>query len=225
MAPTKKSYSAKKYPTSKSKGYNKKYTSKKYSPAFQKPKNNGPEKKYKDTQSAVTPPIGSAFTVTPENLSAIAQGAGSNSRVGNKVTYKSVQLRGVVVWPGGQVTSSPSQIRYVIVYDKQPNNALAGRSDVFQDGTYFISPINLTNADRFVILADVTTEQCANGQFNVASECFRKMDLEGCFNTSNTIAQTGNLLLFVACNADFNSASTTTLPIFQSWTRVRYTDV
>jgi len=224
MAPSKKSYT-KKYPSSKSKGYNKDYVKKKYSPAFQKPKKSGPERKYVDKQFAIAFPIGSAFITNPENISLIAQGAGSTQRVGNKVTYKSVQIRGVAAFNGGQVTTAPSQVRYVIVYDKQPNNAAATRSDVFQDGTLHTSPINMTNSERFIVLADVTTDSCQNGQFNVSTECYRKMDLEGVFNTTNTTPQTGSLLLFASFNSDINDSSTSNLPNFQCYTRVRYTDV
>lgn len=220
MAPPKKTAKTKYTPK---KGV-KKYTKKNY---MKDPKSlTGPELKYVDVVSTIAPPIGSAFNITPAHLNVMTQASGPSNRVGLKARMKSLLIRANMVWPGGQTLTSPSQVRMVAVFDRQSNAALATRTDVFQDGTLFISPTNLANAERFTVLVDEVTEQIeANGQFNVAWQCYRKIDLESVWAPSGSIPTTGTILLFASCNSDSNSAVGTNLPTVEFYSRVRYTDI
>lgn len=188
----------------------------------------GPEKKWCDTVSTLTPPIGSAFVVTPAQLNLITGSVSPQNRIGCKILMRSLKLRANILWPGSQVISAPSQVRFVVVYDRQSNGSIATRTDVFQDGTQGYSPINLSNAERFLVLVDEYSEQIAsNGQFAVTYECFRKMRLEPCYNSLATdgVPRTGALLLFVSTNSDINDNTVGHFPTVQFWSRVRYTDV
>lgn len=185
---------------------------------------NRPEKKHIDTTSSLTCPIGSAFVVTPAHLTAISQGAGSQARLGSKSRICSVHLRTNALWNGGQTTSSPGQIRTVLVWDRQPNGASCTRTDVFQDGTLWYSPILMGSTERFVVIADEISEQCSNGQFNVTQNIFRKFDLESTWSGTATVPTTGALFLFVAACSDINNATTALFPSVQFYSRVRFSD-
>lgn len=225
MAPTKK-YA--KQSKRKNGVYKKSYKKKSKSPAFADAyKTHNPEKKWIDVVNTLVPPIGSAFVTTPLHLNPTASGtAGGGQRVGSKITMSSLQIRANALWPGGQVTNSPSQVRYLVVYDKQANAAAPSRSDVFADGTLWNSPINLTNQERFVILADVLGDQIgSNGQFSVATELFRKMALDAVWPPGGSAyPNTGSITLWVAANQNWNSASGGVLPDVQIYSRIRFTD-
>lgn len=218
---------AKKYvkKNSKKKGISKK---KSYNPMFESPRLVAkPEKKWFDVNSTLTPPIGSAFVTTPSHLNPIQAGTGPNGRVGAKVLLKSLLLTMNVLWNGGQSTNAPSQVRVVVVYDKQANASIAGRNDVFQDGTQMVSPQNLGNPERFVTLIDEMTDIGDNGQFTVTYKAYRKCNLETTWSvgSSSTIPTTGALLMFVAANSDTNDAVSGHFPACEFWSRIRYTDV
>ena len=156
MAPTRKHSKQRK----RSSGVKKRKSSKR-SPAF-KDANQvmRPEKKWVDVPGTLAPPIGSAFVVTPLHLNPTSGGTGaSNARIGSKINMTSLDVKFNIIWPGNQAVASPSQVRTVIVYDKQANAAAPSRGDVFADGTLWNSPRNLFNQDRFIILADEISDQ------------------------------------------------------------------
>lgn len=184
-----------------------------------------PEKKVVDLNSTLACPIGSAFVVTPANLNALADGATASSRIGARIRMKSVQIRANILWQGGQTLNAPAQVRFVVVYDKQANGAVATRSDVFADGTYSISPGRNSNDERFVTLIDEVSDPLANGQFSVNWSAYRKMELDAMYAGSGaTIASTGALLLFAAAMGDSNDSTATHFPEIEFYSRVRYTD-
>ena len=83
-----------------------------------------PEKKWVDVPGTLAPPIGSAFVVTPLHLNPTSGGVGaSNARIGSKINMTSLDVKFNIIWPGNQAVASPSQVRTVIVYDKQANAA------------------------------------------------------------------------------------------------------
>lgn len=206
------------------KKYDGKVYKKKYNPRFEPKTLTAPERKYFDLGSTLTCPIGSAFVVTPAHLSAPASGTGTNQKIGGKICMKNLKVRANILWPGGQTTNSPSQVRFVIVVDKQANGSVATRSDVFQDGTLFVSPIKIDAAERFIVLADEISDQCTNGQFSVSWECFRKMSIEALYVSAASIPTTSAILMFVAANSDSADATTAHFPVVQFWSRLRFTD-
>jgi len=187
-----------------------------------------PEKKLIDTVNTLSCPIGSAFVTTPLQLNACSNGTGSNGRIGNTIKMLSLQVKANSIFSATLGSSpGPSCVRYVIVYDKQSNAAAPSRSDVFADGVLWNSPININNRDRFIILADVLGQQDASvGQYNVATEIFRKMDLNAIFPPSGTAyPNTGGLSLWVAANGDWNDATSAHFPAVQIYSRLRFTDL
>lgn len=224
MAPTKKFSKQKK----RTNGVSKFKKAKPKNPAF-KDANTvmRPEKKIIDVVNTLAPPIGSAFVTTPLHLNPTAANTGTNqARIGAKINMTSLDVKFNILWPGNQAVNSPSQIRTVIVYDKQANAAAPSRSDVFQDGVYWNSPKNIFNQDRFIILADEISDQIeSNGQFCVAQHIFRKMALDAVWPSGGSgYPNSGSISMWVAANQDWNSAATAVLPTVQIYSRIRFVD-
>ena len=125
-----------------------------------------------------------------------------------------------------QAVASPSQVRTVIVYDKQANAAAPSRGDVFADGTLWNSPRNLFNQDRFIILADEISDQIeSNGQFAVAQHIFRKMALDAVWPANGSgYPNSGSITMWQSCNMDWNSTASATLPNCEIYSRIRFVD-
>lgn len=171
-----------------------------------------PEKKNVDNQGiSITTPASNAFS-EPVQIGALAIGAGPNARVGRKVHLKSLQIRGVCV---------PTQVRILVVYDKQYNQGLPApfAADVMTPNIYsgfrnagFIDRF-ITIIDEFVQPFDVTP-----GSSNTFS-FYRKLNLEATYNGDLAAnCATGALLVM---QADPSTAAT----IVTFTSRVRFTDV
>lgn len=100
---------------------------------------------------------------TPPNtsialLNGIQTGAAFYNRVGSRVEMKNLHLRGYIQ---SAATSVTTNLRMLVVYDRQPTGALPVVSDILQSrdqtgatATNGDSEINLDNRDRFIILRD-----------------------------------------------------------------------
>ena len=91
-------------------------------------------------------------------LNGVAQGAAMYQRVGNKIQMKGLQIRGNLL---NAATCVEGCLRMVIVYDRQPNGALATWNTVFQmrdsagtTSSNTFAMINVDQRERFVILRD-----------------------------------------------------------------------
>lgn len=163
----------------------------------------------------VTP--ASTFTAG-QLLSGIAAGTGNQTRIGRKVTFRSFQVRfhmGNQAGTGVGATGSP--MRMLVVYDKQPNGALALIGDVLTAND-FAGLFNLNNADRFVIIHDhvyqIDSSTPTTGQF------YRKIALDAIYPTGAAgIADinSGSIVMFL-CNTGV------TAPVINLQARLRYTD-
>jgi len=101
-----------------------------------------------------------AGTPTNQLLNGIQTGAGFFNRVGSRIEMKSLHIRGYI---SNVATGLQSQLRMVVVYDRQPNGAtptiqtiLNTRIQTGVASTTGTSEINLDNRDRFVIVRDYT---------------------------------------------------------------------
>jgi len=95
-------------------------------------------------------------------LNGIQAGAGFYNRIGSRIEMKSLQINGFLGPAVGASSTTPANLRMLIVYDRQPTGALPVISDILQDRlqtgvaiTGGLSHINLDNRDRFSILRDV----------------------------------------------------------------------
>lgn len=105
---------------------------------------------------------GTVLAPTITLMNGIQLGAGSYQRIGRRVRMISYSFNGgFQINPSVAVnTTIPDyQMRWVVVYDRQPNGANPAFSDIFQDqgptgttATFLQSSPNTYNKDRFVIL-------------------------------------------------------------------------
>lgn len=182
--------------------------------------------------------------VLPLNL--IQAGTGSWNRVGRIVTMKSIRLRlnMSLVFSADQDSLSKT-VRYLIVYDKQPNGTLPVKSDIIQykeqSGTEAGSWngfLAYDNMERFTILKDQTVVlkvpprtfksdgvPVGDQEYNRFDECYLRLNHITNYkseSTPMTIADisTGALYLIYLVEPEGGG----TVSINTSFARLRYTD-
>jgi len=119
----------------------------------------GPEKKSVDTDTD-TWNFDSTGTITL--IGATSAGAGRWERVGRKLNYRSVHIKGCIrCTSAGAGTVANSFNRLVLVYDRQPNKNTPAISDILSDVTaaggvvsHAMAGVNLNNSQRFLVLRD-----------------------------------------------------------------------
>jgi hypothetical protein len=158
----------------------------------------------------------SVFTAAqPANL--IVTGDTATDRTGRKVLMKSFYLRYTVI-PTSNANST--QVRILVVYDKQTNGTLATITDVLTVND-FNALNNLNNSQRFVTIADHMSEMMPFANASTSGIIFKKLNLEALYSASTgaiTDIATGSILVFVAA-----AGILTTSPI--SWkARIRFAD-
>jgi len=103
------------------------------------------------------------FTVigsfAPILLNGITQGASQTQRIGNKISMKSIRIRGQII---NLLTAVQTYARIIIFYDKQCNGATCANADLLSTITSVptttvtvFSEMNLMNVERFIILRDM----------------------------------------------------------------------
>jgi len=120
------------------------------------------ELKFKDTTKAQTA-LASAGTIFNDTLINLSEGNTDSTRIGNRITVKSVMLRGNANLPAATDALNTSQIVRIIVYlDRQANGATAAVGDILASADYR-SFNNLDNSDRFRTLAEETIDLQTDG--------------------------------------------------------------
>lgn len=91
-------------------------------------------------------------------MNGVQTGAAFYNRVGSRIEMKSIHLRGYIY---NAATSITTNLRLIVVYDRQPTGALPTIADLLQSRdqtgattTVGDSEINLDNRDRFLIVRD-----------------------------------------------------------------------
>lgn len=87
-------------------------------------------------------------TGTISLIATVAQGTSVNQRVGKKIRYKSLQIRGYVV---GNSAAVANDLAFLIVYDKRPTGSLPSITDIL-DTASSRSFNKDENSGRFVII-------------------------------------------------------------------------
>lgn len=153
-------------------------------PAFMRAPQLRPRPEYKaiDTNdtTAVMDTTGSVVLLNGASL-----GTDYNNRIGRKVIFKSLLIKGNAI--ATQATGTTQPYRFLIVYDKQTNGATPAVTDILSlAGTR--APINLNNRDRFVVLVDLTGSVTDATGTSDKIECFgryTKLNLETTYNSNN----------------------------------------
>lgn len=127
-----------------------------------------------ETVSTMVPPLTATFC-TPQLINGSAQGSAQNEHVGRKAIMKKVQLR--YIYNSGSAGGQQSQVRILIVYDKQANGALPSVGDVLASSATYNSFMNLANSDRFVVLCDEICDSTQSSQLNMSGSRYIKCNL------------------------------------------------
>lgn len=184
-----------------------------------------PEKKFTDTSGNQSITFGAATFIAPGAttlLNGLVPDATATGRIGRKIVMKSLYLR--YICSLGATSTGGSPVRIMVVYDKQANTAPPGVTDILLSDAH-LSPNNLSNRDRFVVICDEMSEPISvQNNFSVSGTIYKKINLETMFNsgTAGTIADitSGSLYLLWAQNGQIGTAN----GAFNWRCRVRYTD-
>lgn len=112
----------------------------------------GAEKKYFDV--AVASYSCSADAPARTLLNGMDQGSTALTRIGNKINMDSIQVKGLIM-PGQDTVTDPTHVRIMIVYDKQPNGAVWGVTDLLTSSSSN-SFRNMAYQSRFKVIYDKT---------------------------------------------------------------------
>jgi len=96
----------------------------------------------------------------------MATGADFNTRVGNRIVMKSVNLRMLFTNEAAMVSRQP--IRLMLVYDRQANGAAPVITDIL-DSAAMSSQKNVANRDRFLVLRDMVFDMNSFGAATAAA--------------------------------------------------------
>lgn len=168
-------------------------------------------------------------------LNGVAIGSDFNTRIGRRITMKSI-LMNINYFPTGGANLNASigtYSRFSVVYDSQPNSQIAvpAYTDIFVNSTPN-APINLNNRDRFYVLMEMRGQvgsYTMSASNNLATGSpqnkfwskFRRMTKETIFSgTNDTIANiaTGALYLCVVSDVTLTCS-------FDYFSRVRFEDI
>ncbi len=160
---------------------------------------------------------------TPQllQLTNILQGDGGSSRDGNQVKIVGNLLKYTCTMDSAATTS---QLRVLLVLDKQTNGVIAAAGDVLEDVTVFdgiISPYNLDNKYRFRILYDKVHLFQASGNRTIQGGKYIKMNERIRYDgVAGTIADitSSSLFLMILSSTGANGPDITFI------NRVRYVD-
>lgn len=178
-----------------------------------------PEKKNIDVE-------GSTGNVTAwselDLLNPIAQGSSANgNRIGRKVQMKSLVFRYVA-----STSAYPTDIRILIIYDKQSDGLAPDIAQVLQGAPpTYNAPMNLTNSDRFVVLADEIDNTFAGGQsvYSRSGKIYRKINLPQHYTNAitGTVADITSGAIWVMTSTSSGGGGAG----IGYYSRIRYTDV
>lgn len=179
------------------------------------------EKKNFDFISTVTV-VAAQTTAVITSIFIPDQGTSPTDHVGRRVNVKSLAWK----WQGSMAATSAgaSPLRMVILFDKQPNAALATATTMFnQDNISTFT--QLANSQRFIVLADkIIPSVGTGGPQGWSRKGFIKLNLQTEFNEANggTVADitTGNYIVVFWQNGNIITASPTN--VFTS--RFRFSD-
>lgn len=197
-----------------------------YKPRFQKTKKSKVSKfqeKSKEierksldiVQNAGVIPASPTWTL-PTLSNGIAQGTTSAQRLGRRFTNVAFHYRAVLQ------PAAPSPCRILVIYDRQPNQLLPAVVDILS-ADHFNSPMNLFNAERFLVLSDKVFQNSLDGSAtSLFAKDYIKMSLESVFTGTGgliTDCNTGAIYTMICQGANGVAAGAFTLHA-----RSRFTD-
>lgn len=181
-----------------------------------------PERKNVDLTGAFPVPALSQWT-NCQLLNGIDAGALATQRIGRRCTFTSLQFRGVLLQSAGG--AQYSQVRVIVVYDRNNLNLTPSSFPTIMQFNDSMSPLNLQNSDRFVVLADVLSDHVQSTSLPVTFSFYKKIKCETIYTGTGTVAaniNSGAIWAFVAGNQGTGSAAAGSV---EMTFRLRFTDV
>lgn len=179
---------------------------------------------YFDYGSAVNMPFdttGSIFLAA-----SVTQGSGIQQRVGKRIMWKSLQVRGQIIANAAAVYNDCAML---VVYDKRPTGSLPAITDILQFATA-ASMNNDDNSGRFVILKRkdfrlVGSSSTPTSQSSIGCDFYLKINRPAVFKSAGTgaigdISEGALYVISVGSNAAGTSAAASNLAF-----RVRFVDM
>lgn len=175
------------------------------------------------------PPTGAepaAAFVGITEVNCVPQGATAYNRIGTKIQIKSVQFGAVFQIAGD--SASHNTVRYMLIYDQQPNGAFPALLDILSTNVStvpgFFSGVNMSNRSRFTVLRDRLVDLDKDTRNQVSVKEFIRCNLESQFRTNTaTIGDltTGAIYLVAFC---FDKSAVNYVTMQSATTRIRYAD-
>jgi len=155
-------------------------------------------------------------------LNGVAQGTTATTRLGRRITMKSLLIKGEVLLAPTSAGTAP--LRFLVVYDMQTNATAPAATDVLVVDQ-LNSPMNLSNSRRFKTLCDIEIPCIGTGgPQSVSFTRYVKLNHAVEFNTGSagTVGdiQTGSVYMLSYQGGNI----ITTAPNANVYTRVRFTD-
>ncbi len=171
---------------------------------------------FKQADTTATGVVGTTASILLIN--GLAKGDDFDTRDGRQVRMKSAQI--AITYKMSQ-SATFSQIRCMVVIDKQPNEILLVITDLL-DSQAMQTFRNLDQRKRFVILKDEVVSMSIDGEQGGIIKWYKRMDMKSIYDDSDagdiTDISTNALYLIL-----FSTEATNTVTISRS-TRVRYID-
>lgn len=135
-------------------------------------------------------------------LNYVAQGDGSEGRDGNMFRMKSIELRYQLAMDTLEEQQTTG-IRVMIFLDTDPNGSGPTLATLLDQTTNpMISPRNLDNRSRYMVLHDRIHQLNPNGQESICRKFYKKVDFKvlfaGATATNATLKKNGLYILFVS---------------------------
>ena len=170
-----------------------------------------------------------ADTGTLVLMNGLQPGTGATQRIGKRAVFKNVILRAAIGVPTNTgATPLNGYVRLIMFVDKQANAAAPTVAALLQQVSA-ISPINMDNRDRFVVLHDyqVTIDQLGARAGSVHKK-FKKLKIvtaykAGAAGTIGDIATNSIYLLYIYTQIGTGAAPTVP-PAMDFYGRLRYDD-
>lgn len=181
-------------------------------------------------------------------IALVTQGAGLSQRVGAKIRWKSIQVRGMILPPqpgSGNNANKPLQATMLFVYDRKPKDAVPQVGEILaNEPSGYIGSNSLLNdsyRDRFVILRRLdfkASQDASNADTNQTiipvDEYFKLKSLPAEYNGQTATGALGDIrtgaiyLLLVGTGTDLSAGDTAPQNNFQlirCTIRTRFADV
>lgn len=172
---------------------------------------------YKNVDTSIDTTVGTTAAYTL--LNGLAQGDSESSRDGEKVRFKSLQVRGQL--KQGASATAAQTVHFYLVIDKQTNGLAPDSGSIFETDSDVFSLRNTTYMKRYVVLRDWLVNLDDVGREQQTIKFYTKMNMPTMYiGTGSTVGNiTTNSLYLVAVSDDNTNPPEMDLSI-----RLRYID-